>query len=58
MGRPYSLDLRKRVVAAVKTGGFVPSGCGPIWRWHQHCDQLGAALARDRERPARPVGRA
>ena len=58
MGKPYSIDLRERVVAAVVTGGLscrraaeqFGVGC-------QHGDQLGAAVAGDRERCAGPDGR-
>ena len=58
MGRPYSLDLRERVVAAVEKGGLsLPPGGGAVWCGHQHGDQLGAAVARDRQRCAGPDGR-
>ena len=36
MGRPYSVDLRERVVAAVEKGAVVPSSGGAIWRLRQH----------------------
>ena len=36
MGKPYSLDLRKRVVAAVLTGGF---SC------NQAAEQFGVAVS-------------
>ena len=59
MGKPYSMDLRERVVAAVETGGM---SC------HQAAAQFGVgvstainwvtALAGDRQRCARPDGRA
>jgi hypothetical protein len=45
MGRAYSDDLRERVVRAVIKGGLSR---------HQHRDQLGTALPRDRQRQAGP----
>jgi transposase len=47
MGKPYSVDLRERVVAAVETGGLSCHRAATQfgWRGGQHGDQLGAALA-------------
>src|ERR1700704_440121 len=37
---------------------FAPPGGGAIWRRREHCDCLGTALARDRQRCAGADGRA
>ena len=54
MGRPYSVDLRERVVAAVEKGAVVPSSGGAIWRLRQHVHSLDAALPQDRQGQAGP----
>ena len=58
MGKPYSEDLRKRVVAAVETGVL---SCNQAAKQfgvcHQHGNQLGAAAAGDRQRGAGQDGR-
>ena len=57
MGKPYSMDLRERVVAAVDPGGLsCHRGGGAIWRGRQHGHSLGSALPRDRQRCAGPDG--
>lgn len=56
MGRPYSNDLRERVVKAVIKGGLSRhEAAAQIWRGHQYGDQLGTALSRDRQRRAGPL---
>jgi hypothetical protein len=53
MGRPFSLDLRVRVVAAVEKGGVIAApGGGPVWAWDQHGHQLGSALPGNGQRCA------
>ena len=55
MGRPYSNDLRERVVRAVVKGGLSRhQAAAQFGVAHQHGDQLGAALPRDRQRRAGP----
>ena len=50
MAKPYSMDLRERVVAAVETGwSVVACGGGAVWRRRQHGDHLGAAFSGDRQ---------
>jgi hypothetical protein len=58
MGKPYSVDLRERVVAAVETGRCLPLGSGAIRLLRQHSHSLGAALPTDRQRCAGSDGRA
>ena len=58
MGKPYSMDLRERVVSAVDKGGPVLPPCGgAVWGGRQHGHSLGSALPRDRQRCAGPDGR-
>ena len=56
MGKPYSMDLRERVVAAVDPGGLLPLGGGAIWGGRQHGDYLGSTLPRNRQLCAGPDG--
>ena len=58
MGRPYSIDLRERVVAAVVTGGLSchPSG-EAIRLGHQHRRLAGWTPTGDRQRCTRQDGR-
>ena len=59
MGKPYSIDLRERVVAAVESGGLSCNRAAEQFGvGDQHGDQLGAALAGDRQRCAGQDGRA
>lgn len=45
MGKPYSMDLRERVVGAVERQGPVaPAGGGAFWCQLQRGDRLGEAL--------------
>jgi transposase len=53
MGKPYSEDLRKRVVAAVETGrAGLQSGGQAVWGCHQHGHFMGTTATRDRQRGA------
>jgi hypothetical protein len=45
MGKPYSMDLRERVVAAVELEACPAIRRRPIRRRGQHGNYLGAALA-------------
>lgn len=58
MARPYSTDLRERVVAAVTRRSIAARGGAALRRRRQHGGQLDAALACDRQRRAWPDGRA
>ena len=43
MARPYSLDLRKRVVCAVKREQSCRAGCCRLWCEHgQRCEVIAA----------------
>ena len=53
MGRPYADDLREWVVRLFE-GGLSRHQAAAIWGGHQHGDQLGTALPRDRPRQAGP----
>ena len=57
--KPYSLDLRKRVVAAVLTGGMSRNeeATQQFGVSIKHGNQLGEAPARDRQRCTGPDGR-
>jgi hypothetical protein len=55
MGRPYSLELRERVIAAVDQGGLPPGG-GAIWSGRQCGHSLGAALPSDGQHCTGPDG--
>jgi hypothetical protein len=54
MGRPYSDDLCERVVRAVINGGLSRHQAAAQFGPHQHGDQLGTALPRNRQRQAGP----
>lgn len=43
MGKPYSLDLRERVVAAIKGGMSRNRGRQAVWRGDQHGHWLDEA---------------
>ena len=58
MGKPYSIDLRERAVAAVLAGRtFAAQGGGAVRRWGEHGRQLGPAVSGDGQRGAGPDGR-
>ena len=58
MGKPYSIDLRERVVSAVVTGGMSCNRAAEAIRGgHQHRYQLGEARAGDWQRRIRQDGR-
>jgi hypothetical protein len=52
--KPYSLDPREPVVAAVEGGLIAPPSCRAVWG--EHGDRLDAALAPDRQRCTWPDG--
>jgi putative transposase len=57
MGRAYSNDLRERVVRAVIKGGLSRhKAAAQFGVGHQHGDQLGTALPRDRRVEPRQIG--
>ena len=58
MGKPYSMDLRERVVAAVEKGGLSRhQAAARFGVGDQHGDRLGAAVPRDGQRGAGQDGR-
>ena len=57
MGKPYSVDLRKRVVAAIEAGMSRNQAAQAVWGRDQHGDWLDAADGADRERCSRSDGR-
>ncbi len=58
MGKPYSMDLRQRAVAAVLKEGLSRHEFGGALRGRaEHGDQLGATVWGDGERRAAPFKR-
>ena len=57
MGKPYSLDLRERVVAAIEGGMSRNQGRQAVWSRDQHSDRLDEAGRSDRQRCSWPDGR-
>ena len=57
MGKPYSMDLRERVVAAIEGGHVDASGGGAVF--DRDCDggRLGTAEARQRRRSPAKQGK-
>ena len=47
MAKPYSEDLRARVVGAVEDGATIPESCEAMWREHQLCRALSATSPQD-----------
>ncbi|AAK65775.1 TRm2011-2a transposase (plasmid) [Sinorhizobium meliloti 1021] len=57
MARPFSNDLRERVVDAVTGEGLsCRAAAKRFGHRHQHRDRLGAAVSRDGQRRTRPDG--
>ena len=56
MARPYSIDLRERVIAAVESGLSARRGGGAVRCGGEHGHQLGAAASLDRQRGPGQMG--
>ena len=54
MAKPYSEDLRRRVVGAIEGGSHHPGSCGAMRRQHQLGRPLPQASPGDGQRRARP----
>ena len=47
MAKPYSEDLRARVVGAVEDGATIPEAAKQCWREHRLCRALSATSPQD-----------